>query len=128
MYIFSYKFRYRPLIFGVKTRFQPYEWKTTHEDAPSNAQNLSLFDVAPRSLKIQWDKPSEVNGRLNGYVIYVNGTRVNSTNETTVESVVHNLLPRTTYNVTVVACTNVGCSPNSTLFVTTDVGGKEVGI
>uniref|UniRef100_A0A4W6FW95 Usherin n=1 Tax=Lates calcarifer TaxID=8187 RepID=A0A4W6FW95_LATCA len=85
---------------------------------PLQAPNLTLLDS--RTLLVEWSRPSQVNGALEFYSIFLSrdGARpvlVYNTSELFEDHTLRNLTPGTTYSITVAACTGGGCtlSPSS---------------
>ncbi|KAG8439517.1 hypothetical protein GDO86_005642 [Hymenochirus boettgeri] len=82
----------------------------TLQDVPgSPPQNLSLIDVNPTGIVLEWAPPSEPNGIITYYeVIYTNSTGLFIENTTSTSYNLSNLHPYTWYNITVQAYTKFG--------------------
>ena len=68
-------------------------------------------------LTLSWDPPTQPNGIIIEYVLFVDGEVRFSGSETS--ATVDNLLPSTSYSFLVQACTSVGCSNSSESYNTT---------
>ncbi|XP_072320975.1 usherin [Eucyclogobius newberryi] len=79
---------------------------------PLQVPTLTLLDS--RTILVEWARPSQVNGVLEHYSIFVwsddGPIVVHNSTDLSEEYTLRNLTPGTAYNVTVAACTGGGCT------------------
>uniref|UniRef100_A0AAV2LNE7 Usherin n=1 Tax=Knipowitschia caucasica TaxID=637954 RepID=A0AAV2LNE7_KNICA len=79
---------------------------------PLNVPTLTLLDS--RTILVEWARPSQVNGVLESYSIFVSSddgpVLVHNATDLVEEHTLRNLTPGTAYNITVAACTGGGCT------------------
>lgn len=95
-----------------------------HFLVPNSIDKPEATEVLSRSLTLSWDPPSISNGILIHYIIVLNSSELNRTFPNTTILEVTNLLPFTTYQFTVMACTSIGCIESPPEFATTLEAGK----
>ena len=91
---------------------------------PNSIDNPEAIDIQSRSLALLWEPPSVSNGILIHYIIVRNSSELDRVFSNTTILQVTDLLPFTTYQFTVMACTSVGCTESSPEFATTMEAGK----
>ena len=92
--------------------------------APNSIDNPEAIEIQSQSLILSWDPPSISNGILIHYIIVQNSSELDRTFPNTTILEIRNLLPFTTYQFTVMACTSVGCTESPPEFITTTEAGK----
>lgn len=84
----------------------PIFW-TTLEAAPTEPRDLKVVKVTNTSIDLEWDPPAEINGVLNRYTVYYNGSKVdvnrNEDRNKSVPFTLENLAAHTYYHISVVA-------------------------
>ncbi|XP_029354432.1 usherin [Echeneis naucrates] len=80
---------------------------------PLHAPNLTLLDS--RTMLVEWSRPSQVNGVLEFYSIFLSHDGEQpvvayNSSERLEDHTLRNLIPGTTYTITVAACTGGGCT------------------
>ncbi|XP_077419247.1 usherin isoform X1 [Vanacampus margaritifer] len=80
---------------------------------PLRAPTLTLLDS--RTILVEWSRPSQLNGVLEFYSIFVSQdgaepTQVHNSSKLVEDHTLRNLTPGTAYAVTVAACTGGGCT------------------
>nr|XP_061796460.1 usherin-like [Nerophis lumbriciformis] len=95
---------------------------------PLRAPTLTLLDS--RTILVEWTRPSEINGVLKSYSIFVSegGAEhaiVHNSSELVEDHTLRNLTPGTAYNITVAACTGGGCTRSSSVQVVTEESTPE---
>ena len=91
---------------------------------PNSIDNPEAIEVRSRSLTLSWEPPSISNGILTHYIIVQNSSELDQIFPNTTILEITNLLPFTTYQFTVMACTSVGCTESTAEFITTLEAGK----
>ncbi|XP_038667644.1 usherin isoform X2 [Scyliorhinus canicula] len=82
----------------------------TSEDKPGPVDPPLVLKIRPQGVLLTWQHPSQSNGNITHYQIYLNGTRlVTLSNNITRYSIAH-LHPYTMYVFQVESCTSAGCS------------------
>jgi len=81
---------------------------TTLEAAPSLIDAPILFVESATTIRVTWVRPVQANGIITNYNVYQNGSLVNFTLDTNI--LIEELLPFTTYQYSIEACTNVACA------------------
>lgn len=84
---------------------------TTLEAAPSLVDAPILFVNSATTIRVTWVRPVQANGVLTKYNVYQNGSLVNVTLDTNI--LIEGLLPFTTYQYFIEACTNAGCTESN---------------
>ena len=79
--------------------------------APEGVQPVYVTEFGSRSLTLSWNPPTQPNGIITEYNLFVNGIRQFSGLART--ATVGNLLPSTFYRFLIEACTSVGCTNSS---------------
>ena len=79
--------------------------------APEGVQPAYVSEFGSRSLVLSWDPPTQPNGIITQYRLYIDNNLQFSGLSTT--TTVINLLPSTMYTFIIEACTSVGCSNSS---------------
>ena len=98
--------------------------------APTGFDRIVLLEQGPRHTLLSWDPPAMSNGILVNYtVLQLQGGAVGSmvitaTPPSELQYNVTGLLPFTSYNFTVLACTVVDCVQSPSLVATTLEDGK----
>jgi len=94
---------------------------------PVSIDRPEVTEIQSRYLTLSWDPPSIANGIIIHYIIMENSTEINRipANITTLQ--VADLLPFTTYQYTITACTVIGCteSPSETV-ATLEAGNTNI--
>ncbi|AWP01780.1 putative usherin-like [Scophthalmus maximus] len=97
-------------------------WSTLHtaEDSPGPVDSPTVSGFHPRSVTVTWVPPSQTNGIINNYTLYLWPSSISPLDSKPSSSVtvpgnttsytVLDLLPYHTYGLQVEACTSVGCS------------------
>ncbi|XP_064411078.1 receptor-type tyrosine-protein phosphatase delta isoform X13 [Latimeria chalumnae] len=99
---------------------EPVETRTA-EQAPSSApRNVQARMLSSTTILVQWEKPEEANGQIQGYRVYYTMDHSQHTNNWNKHNVagneittIENLIPQKTYFVKVLAFTSVGDGPLS---------------
>ena len=79
--------------------------------APEGVQPAYVTKFGSRSLVLSWGRPTQPNGIITQYRLYIDNILQFSGLATT--TTVNNLLPSTVYTFMIEACTSVGCSNSS---------------
>ena len=79
--------------------------------APEEVQPAFVTEFGSRSLTLSWNPPTQPNGHITQYQLYVDGVIRFSGHSRT--ATVGNLMPSTSYTFIVEACTSVGCTNSS---------------
>ena len=87
----------------------PVETVRTMEAAPSGVSIPMLTALSNSSIRIDWVPPLMPNGIITTYTVTVLPDMINITTIQT-SVMVQNLLPFTLYQVTIIACTQAGCT------------------
>ena len=90
---------------------------TTLEAAPSLVDAPILFVESATTIRVTWVRPVQANGILTNYNVYQNGSLVNFTLDTNI--LIEELLPFTTYQYFIEACTNAACTESDVTTATT---------
>lgn len=91
----------------------------TTEEAPPTFIDLPIVEVLSSSeIIVSWSEPDELNGMLQGYTLYRNGSQISSAIFDTFFSD-SNLEPFTTYSYLIEVCTNGGCTSSDLVSNTT---------
>lgn len=91
---------------------------------PNSIDAPEATEIRSRSLTLSWEPPSISNGILIHYTIVQNSSELERIFPNTTTIVVRNLLPFTSYQFTVMACTSAGCTESLPEVVTTMEAGK----
>uniref|UniRef100_UPI0037E7E888 usherin n=1 Tax=Semicossyphus pulcher TaxID=241346 RepID=UPI0037E7E888 len=84
----------------------PWATLSTAEDSPGAVDTPAVSGLHPRSVSVTWVPPSQPNGIITNYTLYLTVTVPGNTTSYTFP----NLLPYQRYSLQLVACTSVGCS------------------
>jgi len=90
---------------------------TTLEAAPSLVDAPIVFVESATAIRVTWVRPVQVNGILKNYSVYQNGNLVNFTLNTNI--LIDELLPFTTYQYFIEACTIAACTQSNVSTATT---------
>ena len=91
---------------------------TTLEAPPTSIEPPSVFVLSSSEILVVWSEPEELNGLLQGYVLYRDDSDISSIIFNTFFSD-NGLEPFTSYTYTVEVCTNGGCINSSRVSNTT---------
>ena len=92
---------------------------------PRAPENLTISSVTFTSINVTWDPPAIPNGIISIYQVKIaisnpnESTKVKKENVTMTMFTTHELMPSTTYEVTVKAFTGAGSGPGANEIVTT---------
>nr|XP_056708935.1 usherin [Euleptes europaea] len=88
------------------------EWTSvvTEEDKPGPMDPPLMLDIKSRTATISWQHPSQPNGIITHYNIYLNGQLETTIPGNRSKCTVRNLHPYTVYQFQVEGCTSKGCS------------------
>lgn len=89
----------------------------TLEASPTLVDTPILFVESATAIRVSWLRPVQPNGEIGSYNLYQNGSLINSSLNTMVT--IEDLLPYTTYQYYVEACTSTGCTTSETVSSTT---------
>ncbi|XP_052214678.1 uncharacterized protein LOC127833449 isoform X2 [Dreissena polymorpha] len=101
-----YVYKLRAYTEGDESPFSDCVSIITEESVPGPPQSVRVLGTTITQLKIGWDSPSEINGTLKGYYIFLDDKEVQHTLENTI--ILTSLSPNTSYEVEVCAATSKG--------------------
>lgn len=90
---------------------------TTLQASPTFVDSPVLFVQSATAIMISWLRPVEPNGRITNYNLYQNNSLINSSTDTMFTA--EDLLPYTSYQYHIEACTSAGCTASATVTSTT---------
>ncbi|XP_015250616.1 PREDICTED: usherin-like [Cyprinodon variegatus] len=95
---------------------------------PLHAPSLTLLDS--RTLFVEWSRPSQINGVLKSYSVFLSQDGSEpmlafNSSELTEEHTLRSLTPGTSYSVTVAACTGGGCTKSPPSQIQTEESTPE---
>ncbi|XP_060070524.1 usherin-like [Ylistrum balloti] len=93
---------------------------TTMSSRPTGMLPPNVQVLGPRALRITWQTPQKPNGLLEMYVVRLPVPRQEIRNTSVLTLNVTDLLPFSTFSVTVTACTDGGCTESPAVSVRTD--------
>ena len=112
-------YRYQVVaINGAGNRTSVVTMATTQEAPPTSIDPPSVVVLSSSEIMVTWSQPDELNGLLQGYILYRNDADISSVTFNTFFSD-DNLEPFTSYTYIVQVCTNGGCINSSTVANTT---------
>lgn len=85
---------------------------TTPEAPPSGVSPPVLWAIGASQINVSWSPPSVQNGKIAKYVLRCNGQEYMAGQG--LSFLIPNLQPFTQYNISLVACTNGGCTASQT--------------
>ena len=91
---------------------------TTQEAPPTSIDPPSVFVLSSNEILVTWSEPDELNGLLQGYVLYRDDSDISSAIFDTIFSD-DSLEPFTSYTYIIQVCTNAGCINSSAVSNTT---------
>ncbi|XP_074661048.1 usherin-like [Tubulanus polymorphus] len=111
---------------GIGTGYGPWATIFTRPSRPAGVLPPEAVVLSPHSLKIRWQIPLIPNGIIEMYVIKMPVPQIEVRNGSQTELIVENLVPYTTYSITIIACTfEGGCTESSTTNVRTSGKAPE---
>ena len=112
-------YRYQVVaINGAGNRTSVVTMATTLEAPPTSIDPPSVVVLSSSEIMVTWSQPDELNGLLQGYILYRNDADISLVTFNTFFSD-DNLEPFTSYMYIVQVCTNGGCINSSTVANTT---------
>ena len=91
--------------------------------APYGFDQVTVLSNTAYSIVITWDPPSSPNGIISNYTVIIDSNLFKTLHVAISMYNVSGLLPYSTYNVSVAACNNAGCTETPVIAVTTDEAG-----
>ncbi|XP_077990481.1 usherin-like [Glandiceps talaboti] len=89
----------------------------TSQEVPENVQPPIASAKTASSVTLSWSRPTQPNGIITGYVLYMEGSQIYSGNQMSFTQT--GLSVYTNYQFKLTACTQVGCSDSETVSIST---------
>lgn len=95
----------------------PHTNITTLEAPPATVEAPTADSITSNSINISWSKPPTQNGEVTEYVLKLNNEE--SYRGRDLNTLLSDLLPHTSYQLVLLACTRGGCTTSSTISIMT---------
>ncbi|CAD5123124.1 DgyrCDS11497 [Dimorphilus gyrociliatus] len=98
----------------------------TKPSRPSDVRPPNVFVLSPTSVNVSWISPLVLNGQLELFIIKFPLPRIEIANVSISTIIVKDLIPFTTYSITIIACTDGGCTESQPTVIRTFPSGPKL--